>query len=394
MRVGHVNWRDNADGSESVWAELRHGDYRQEIRFRVRGASATTGADPFVPAALLPAMRAGSALEIEDSVSPMLLAATPKVQEVVTGWYDSFSKVPFLASTTRAATAAPGVGCFFSGGLDSFYSVLQHQEEITHLILVHGFDMELRAVRRREQTADVLRRAAAELGKPLIEVETNLRAFADRYVRWGADYHGAALCSVALLLSRVLGKVYLAASYNEALSVQIPAGSHPHLDPLWSTEATQIIFDGMESGRPQKAARIAESDVALRSLRVCWENRGRTYNCGRCEKCLRTMVNLRIAGALDRCPTFDRPLDLRAVARVVCTDEYERLLVEDNLLACQAAGNDPELEQALQQCLAWRPSKLQAAMAKGDLRRRAVRKLRRSLGMPTHNWDFVATTGR
>src|SRR5207237_184203 len=179
-----------------------------------------------------------------------------------------------------------------SGGLDSFYTLLKHREEITHLILVHGFDMELRAVRRREQVANVLKRAAADLGKPLIEVETNLRAFADRYVGWSEHYFGSALASVALLLSGVLGKVYVGASFTEEVSVPMPWGSHPHLDPLWSTEATKIVFDGMECGRPAKAARIADSEVALHSLRVCWESPDGTYNCGRCEKCLRTMVNL------------------------------------------------------------------------------------------------------
>jgi 7-cyano-7-deazaguanine synthase in queuosine biosynthesis len=387
MRVGAVQRLEEADGWETVWAEIRSGEYRQEVRYRVRGAHTTTSADPFVPGALIPAMRAGLGLELQDPISPRLVAATSDVQELVGGWWD-IPRVPFVAPAASAAAPARGVGCFFSGGLDSFYTVLQHHAEITHLVLVHGFDMELRAVGRRERVAAELRRAAAELGKPLIEVETNLRAFADRYVMWSDHYFGSAVSSVALLLSGVLGKAYIGASFTEALSVRMPWGSHPHLDPLWSTEATEIVFDGMES-RPHKAARIAESDVALRSLRVCWEGRGEAYNCGRCEKCLRTMVNLRVAGALDRCPTFARPLDLGAVARMVIADECARLLVEDNLVACQAAGNDPDLERALEECLAARPSRLRALIAEGDLRRRAVRKLRRSLGQPTYDWDFA-----
>ena len=377
-----------ADGWEAVWAEIRSGDDRQEVRFRVRGAHTTASADPFVPAALVPAMRVGLGLELEGPVSPRLPAATSDVQQLVSGWYDTFSRVPFAAPAAEPATPAPGVGCFFSGGLDSFYTLLSHKEEITHLILVHGFDMELRDVHRRERVAAELRRAAAELGKPLIEVETNLRAFADRYVRWSDDYCGSALASVALLLSGVLGKVYVGASFTEELSARMPWGSHPDLEPLWSTEATEIIFDGTV-GRPQKAALIATSDVALRSLRVCWEGRDGAYNCGRCEKCVRTMVNLRIVGALARCPAFARPLDLRAVARMVIADECARILVEDNLVACQAAGDDPELERALRECLAASPSRLRALIAAGDLRRRAVRRLQRSLGMPTYNWDFL-----
>src|SRR2546430_360740 len=240
--------------------------------------------------------------------------------------------------------------------------------------------MELRETRLRERVADALRRAAQELGKPLIEVETNLRAFSDSYVSWSEEYDGSALASVALLLSAELGKVYIPASFSEAFLM--PWGTHPHLDPLWSTEGTEIVHDGNQTGRPQKVARIAQSEAALRWLRVCWENRDQAYNCGRCEKCLRTMVNLRIAGALDRCPTFARPLDLRAVRNLVIPDECARIFVEENLEACRAAGTDPELEQALEACLVARPSRLRALVADGDLRRRALRKLRRSLGLP------------
>jgi hypothetical protein len=103
------------------------------------------------------------------------------------------------------------------------------------------------------------------------------------------------------------------------------------------------------------------------------------------------MVNLRIAGALDRCATFARPLDLGAVSSVVIPDECARIFVEENLVACRAAGNDPDLERALEGCLAAHPSRLRALLAEGDLRRRALRRLRRSLGLPTHNWDFVAS---
>jgi hypothetical protein len=252
--------------------------------------------------------------------------------------------------------------------------------------------MQLRETRLRERVADALRRAAQDLGKPLIEVETNLRAFSDAYVGWSEEYDGSALASVALLLSAELGKVYIPASFSEAFLM--PWGTHPHLDPLWSTETTEIVHDGNESGRPQKVARIAQSEAALRWLRVCWENRDHAYNCGRCEKCLRTMVNLRIAGVLDRCPTFARPLDLGAVQSVVIPDECARIFVEENLIACRAAGGDPDLERALEACLAAHPSRLRALLAEGDLRRRALRKLRRSLGLPTHNWDFVTSNPR
>ncbi len=184
---------------------------------------------------------------------------------------------------------------------------------------------------------------ARAFAKPLIEVETNLKGLLIRHAPW--EYaHGALLAAVALLLSPQFARIYVAASDAYGMAVKLPWGSHPLLDPLWSTELTTIIHDGCEAIRIEKVARIAHSDIALRWLRTCWENPNGEYNCGRCGKCLRTMAALRLAGALDRCKTFDRPLDLAALARtrLFHNQSYMMPYVE----AAERAG-DPELLRAL-----------------------------------------------
>jgi len=131
-----------------------------------------------------------------------------------------------------------------------------------------------------------------------------------------------------------------------------PSGSHPLLDPLWSTESVGIVNDGAEATRIQKIQwQIARSDVALRHLRVCWENQDSDYNCGRCEKCIRTMVNLEIAGVLKQCLSFDRPLDYRDVSRVALGSYVQRNLMAQNYEAALAAGSNPSLIRALRTCL-------------------------------------------
>jgi hypothetical protein len=59
------------------------------------------------------------------------------------------------------------------------------------------------------------------------------------------------------------------------------------------------------------------------------------------------MVALRIAGALSRCTTFDRPLDLRAVARL----RRDPVYVRRDLEAVRERGGDRALERALEACL-------------------------------------------
>jgi hypothetical protein len=248
-----------------------------------------------------------------------------------------------------ASEAPQGVACFFSGGVDSFYTFLKAHDEITALIFVHGFDIRLDRVALRDRVAGAVRDLAARLERPLIEVETNLRDFSNRYARWAPEYFGSALASVGLLLSPQFRKIYIPGSVTYA--ELLPWGSHPMVDTLWRTEETELVHDGCEATRVEKVGFIASHEVALGSLRVCWENRDGAYNCGRCEKCLRTMISLRAVGALDRCATFPRRLSLPAVATIAIPNAILRSFYEQNLDVVLRAGRDPALAWALRICL-------------------------------------------
>jgi exopolysaccharide biosynthesis predicted pyruvyltransferase EpsI len=54
----------------------------------------------------------------------------------------------------------------------------------------------------------------------------------------------------------------------------------------------------------------------MRHLRVCWRNYEGAFNCGRCEKCLRTKAELAANDALQECLTFEGGLDLDALRAV------------------------------------------------------------------------------
>ena len=96
---------------------------------------------------------------------------------------------------------------------------------------------------------------------------------------------------------------------------------------------------GGEATRIDKAALIAKSDAALNFLRVFFEGPHRPYNCGRCEKCIRTMINLHIAGALARCTTFENQLDTKYIEKMMIYNHGVRILIEENLKALE---NRPE----------------------------------------------------
>jgi hypothetical protein len=264
------------------------------------------------------------------------------------------------------ASSAPsgrGTAAFFSGGVDSFYTALRNRDDLAALVFVGGIDLRLDDP-DRERVMGGVRSAAEELGLPLVEVATDLRMFTDPFVPW-VSAHGAGLASVALLLAPWFDRVLVPAT--QTYGSLTPLGSHPLLDPLWSTDAVEIVHDGCEANRLEKIEAIAASDTAARWLRVCPQHPGGA-NCGECEKCLRTTVGIRIAGLSERFASLPplRDAELRRVARVVIPGRG--LTWREFLGAAERAGTDPRLRRALR-----------AAFRR---RRRRDRHDRRRLGLP------------
>jgi hypothetical protein len=364
-----VRWESGDQGGIS--APVFIGARKYDIWFRTATGPIGTGPEPFLIAALLPAMVLGGALQVDAPVSPRLLASLPKVQEILATWDRQLRPVPINADARAAPLANHGcVSCFFSGGVDSWYSLLKHRAEISTPVFVHGFDIPLENTALRARVSRSLQDACTALGMQLLEVETNVRDLSEGCVSWEL-YHGAAMASVAHVLGPRLRKIYIAASTTYANLV--PNGTHPILDPLWSTESTELVHDGCEAAKMEKVARVAACDAAVRTRRVCYENPNGDYNCGRCRKCLNTMVSLRLVGALERCPTFAHPLDLEALGRIRMTDPILRARMEDMLQSAED-GADTELVRALRNCLSQKYYRGVWRVASG-VRRRVWRRL-------------------
>lgn len=332
---------------------VTQGQTRATVWFTVRNADAAASGNAALALALVPAMRAARSLAIADSLSPRLFASQAAIQKLFREWDNGFDVVPVTAPVGTAPDCEPGqastggTGLFFSGGVDSFFSLLRHRDEITHLIFVRGFDIKRDAAEVEGSVLPAMRAVAAQMNKTLVEVNTNIREFSDPIVDWALDYHGTALAAVALLLAPTLNKVYIAASHSETETFRW--GSHLFLDPRYSTEAVSLIHDGADATRVEKVAAIADDRVVQQTLRVC--NKAGAYNCGRCEKCLRTMINLRLAGALDKFVTFERNLRLSEVRLIRVRDENKASFVSENLAALRAKGVDEDLAAALDDAL-------------------------------------------
>jgi len=343
--VENVRARAGRDGAELA-ATIRAGDEAHDVWFRT-GADlpAPPTADAFVPLGVFPAMRHGGPLHIDGAVSARLRRGAVRAQQTFALWDPTFRVAAIDAPAYPPAPRAEGVAACFTGGVDSFYTLLRHRSEITHLVFVHGFDIPLARTAYRAAVSEALRATAREVGVPLLEVETNLRDCTDRYGDWGQHVHGAAIAAVGLFLSSRIGIWLIPSTY--AYAHLFPWGSHPGLDPRWSTESLTVVHDGGEMTRFEKVEALAAWDTALRALRVCWQLDDDAYNCGRCRKCVWTMACLRVCGVLERATRFDRPFTPASLLEFPLQAPYERARFTQALSVLEERGDDPELRDVL-----------------------------------------------
>jgi hypothetical protein len=122
------------------------------------------------------------------------------------------------------------------------------------------------------------------------------------------DHNGAEfgrLCRRPQAFANRLGSVSIASTFD--IRSLIPHASHPLLDPYYSSSDLQIKHDGVALSRFEKTRIIADWELTASHLRVC-NNMNHlesgTLNCGRCEKCVRTMLAFLALGILKSSTLF------------------------------------------------------------------------------------------
>jgi hypothetical protein len=348
--------------------------------------------DVFAAGLLTPCMLQGEDLHIEAPVSARLMAGIEEIQAILCAWYPQLRRITISAARIQNdhPSSKNSVGCFFSAGVDAWYSLCKHQDEVADLVVVRGFDIPIDGKHEIwDQTLAHVQGIGRALGKRVIEVQTNIRAIADMGRSragwgkpwdgdfWGECMHGSALAGVALAMQGILKRIYIGATYS--YDYMAAWGSHPLLDHHWSTGTLEVVHDGAEADRMQKIRRIAELPLALSTLRVCYENLDRRYNCCTCEKCCRTMMALRACGKLKAASAFPHPLDLKKVRRRLY-DGHELPWYRAILPDARAAG-DTELVDALQVMLGERFSMDQLAAKWKHRLRSAVPALQPALNL-------------
>ncbi|MEX0767978.1 MAG: hypothetical protein WD029_05865, partial [Microthrixaceae bacterium] len=318
------------DGEERSWWISAPKDL---IRFMVPSL------DPFLPLATLLASYLGQDLQLDQAISEQQAKGLTAASTMFTQWWGW--SVPQIEISRTSAESDSGLrpsdlvqlsrsepdselrssskisgdqaGLLFTRGVDSTASLVAARNgsaaRVTHLIGIDGLEPNHSPQVAAEVWADT--QAVADLvGLPLIRLRTNLREQADMLLPWGST-HGAVLVGTGLSLSQMLGTLCISQTVTD--SDDLPHGSSPNLDPMWSTDLTQVVAVHSGLNRVEKAAVVSTEPKLAAAIKVCWETDTRG-NCGRCYKCLHTLTCFELVGASQLVEqAFDRPFSSSAI---------------------------------------------------------------------------------
>lgn len=378
MIVSGLIAEDDRVRAEVRWEEA--GRDTQEIF--VQGQDLSADPNGFLILCFLPAWHAGERrIVIEGGgICPVLRANLAAASQTLMRWH-RLADPPRIEASTETRLPGERVGLFLSGGIDSLASLrsnLQriprsHPETVSEAILVGGSTPERKFMRLREAHEII----AHEAGVQPISLRTNAQSLHNNDMSFYINiYHGAFLAGLAHFLGGRLRKVKIAATFDAA-NLE-PWGSHPLLDPFYSSAHMAIDHDGLEMSRLAKTAIVADWPMGLKHVNVCVSPKSVGENCGQCEKCIRTMLTLIALGKLDATAAFPRR-DLRAedLTNLKIENAYQASCYRDLLLPLRDRGRS-DLAAVLERKLA-KPTRLSRLLRKAHTALRPANRLSKAV---------------
>lgn len=273
--------------------------------------------DAFAVGCMVPAIaHRETRLVMEGEICPKLRDGIGVAMRWYRHWYGPrWTPIPIEAPARREerASSARRGAIYFSCGIDSLYSLrrllqrfpAEHPSRPEVALFVIGYD--LRKPLAVERALANAAAASAALGLDLLPIRSNIPSLDDDYSLWQMQFGGPGFVSLAHGVGAGIERAWLAADCD--IPNLVPWCNHPATIPELSSYSVEIHQDGIEATRAQKAGAIADWPIAQRHLRVCTRNPERELNCGVCEKCVRTRLELLAFGGADSLAAFgSRPL--------------------------------------------------------------------------------------
>ena len=235
-------------------------------------------------------------------------------------WYDPDRELVEIEAKSIKQTDPKNVeraGVFYSGGIDSFTTIylnrLAYPHEHPGFIKdgLHVFGLEHDDIETFEHLGNSLSKLAEMIGITYIPIYTNIylnyreEDSKNNFDFFHNQYQSASIAAAAHIFTKRLS--YASTSSGTHLKVMRPTGCHPLIDHNYSSYDLRIQQRGVHLSRLEKVRLLSDWDIVLPYIRVC--NSPKTYlrnrlNCGKCEKCLCTMLELLALKLLNRTDAF------------------------------------------------------------------------------------------
>lgn len=209
--------------------------------------------------------------------------------------------------TKNEISSSNKTAMFFSGGLDSIFTLIRHYKENPRLISIWGSDIFPEESSGWANLDDQLTNIANKFSLGKSTVKSSFRMFDDELSLskkfenilndnwWHAVQHGIGLIghSAPIAYLHKIKKVYIA-STNCPEDGHVTCASHPSIDNNVKFFGCSIVHDGFEANRQKKSeifVKFCNDNNTYIPLHVCYEAQDGN-NCCRCEKCLRTIMEI------------------------------------------------------------------------------------------------------
>jgi len=350
-----------------IWEECDRSN--QEVYFECRGPVAEEMApnpDAFLLACVMPAMEYRERrVRIEGTICPELRNGLGSAFGVIHDWFPEHKRPAIEASggcRPALPRTPPRVASFMSGGIDALATLrcnrldypLDHPASIQDCFVLFGFNTyDFSAdgpvagrVEDFERRVTRMENLAREARINLIPVYTNVRFIAKDFESWNKRGMGAGLASVAHAFSARVSRALIGSSGRQGAGP--PLGTHPLLDPNYSIASLEIRHDGLWLTRLEKTAIVADWDAGLAIVQCCQQHELHdTINCGQCNKCFRTMIQLAALGKLEKTPAFpSRAVTPEMIHQAEVLHEDDVSFLEQTVEPFMSV-NQPDLAQAV-----------------------------------------------
>ncbi len=299
MRVSGTIRFDGSE-TETIWFDLPSD---QETSINDQG-------DPWAVLLMPEAAIRGETLEMDLQVDPVLIDNLRGLHRLWQSWYGFIRPTEIIAPKGKFALKGTETAQFFSGGVDSFFSLnygaarpeFPSVKPTSSLLTLWGCDVPLSNPDAFESVRTLAEDTARLYGMDCVPIASNMTSLKSSKLYWGSLTYGSCFVAAGQLLSGRFQNLVFASSLD--LGTPEPEGSNPLADPLLSSSQLRVIHQGAAFKRIEKTEFIASDPQVLSRLRVCWAM-GEATNCSRCEKCLRTMGTLDLLGVKDQATSFD-----------------------------------------------------------------------------------------